>query len=263
MSRTTEYAQLGGYNLKKFGTVESQVNRLNCKMSNLKQVAGKPAASVPSGCGLDQPQSLCPGGNCHFMAQQQPLYPQVNHGYNALTFQSNGQPYYQVSQGPYNQPCSVNNGRPCGGFIPAHIIPGPRPRPRPRPRPIPRENYHSNGGSPPKKQSEPANMSAAASFDACVLAQNNNNTSFTNAKFEQSIKTCAKKLNLSVQEVDSMLQSKQKNNNLRCPGYGCHDCEYSWWSCSSVGNDCSDEDCHVCFGLTALTCECGEGQCPL
>ena len=43
MSRTTEYARLGGYNLKKSGTVEANTNRLNCQMNNLTQVAGKPA----------------------------------------------------------------------------------------------------------------------------------------------------------------------------------------------------------------------------
>ena len=145
MSRTTEYAKLGGYNLKKSGTVESHVNHTNCQMNNLKQVAGKPAASVPGKCGVNPSPSLCPGGQCDYMATQQPLYPLVNHGYNALTFQSDGAPYYQVSNGPYAQPCSQNMHRNCHGgdpilrpgFGPFPVMPRSRPRPRPRPGPIP------------------------------------------------------------------------------------------------------------------------------
>ena len=77
MSRLTEYAKLGRYNLKKSGTVESRVNHINCQMNNLKQVAGKPAASVPGNfncptctpCGVNPSPSLCPNlpGQCDSM----------------------------------------------------------------------------------------------------------------------------------------------------------------------------------------------------
>jgi hypothetical protein len=154
MSRTTEYAKLYTYNHRNRGTVEAPVNNLNCQMNNLKQVAGEPAASVPRQCGMNPSQSLCPGGNCNYMQVQQPLYPQVNHGYNALTYGSTGGPYYPVNKGPYAQPCSNNNARLCAGKMqpnlplkpvnPFPVMPRSRPRPRPIPHPGPHAGPHHN-----------------------------------------------------------------------------------------------------------------------
>ena len=36
--------------------------------------------------------------------------------YDALTYQSNGQPYYNMSSGPYASPCERNVKRGCAGF---------------------------------------------------------------------------------------------------------------------------------------------------
>jgi len=49
------------------------------------------------------------------MQNQQPLYPQVNHGYNALTFGGSDNAYYKINNGPYSQSCSLNKGRTCTG----------------------------------------------------------------------------------------------------------------------------------------------------
>ena len=49
------------------------------------------------------------------MQKQQPLYPQVNHGYNALTFGGSDNAYYKINNGPYSQSCSLNKGRTCTG----------------------------------------------------------------------------------------------------------------------------------------------------
>ena len=49
------------------------------------------------------------------MKIQNPLYQQVNHGYNALTFGGNDNAYYKINSGPYNQPCSLNKARSCTG----------------------------------------------------------------------------------------------------------------------------------------------------
>ena len=91
MSRT-EYNKLGYYNLHKPGTVQGPPVKPNTPPMYLQQV----------------------------------LTPPVKHArYNALTYGSTGQPYYNMSSGPYKGACSVNNPRPCWGYM----HPGSRNRP--------------------------------------------------------------------------------------------------------------------------------------
>ena len=83
MSRTN-YHKLNTYNTKPRGTVQGP----------------RVPANVPT------------------MAVQQPLYPQVNHGYNALTFNGGDREYYKIDNGPYGQKCSRNLKRNCLGGAP-------------------------------------------------------------------------------------------------------------------------------------------------
>ena len=76
------------------------------------------------------------------MQRQQPLYPKVNHGYDALTFNSSDNAYYKYNSGPYNQPCSKNQERTCTGLRENYTLNVPPPHP-PAPRPL--AVRHSSG----------------------------------------------------------------------------------------------------------------------
>ena len=52
------------------------------------------------------------------METQHVLYPQVNHKYNALTFDGNDNAYYKIDTGPYKQKCSQMHKRDCHGGPP-------------------------------------------------------------------------------------------------------------------------------------------------
>ena len=86
----TNYHKLNTYNTKPRGTVQGP----------------RVPARVPS------------------MAYETPLYPQVNHGYQALTFNGGDREYYKIHNGPYGQKCSVNRPRRCTGGPPLNYGPG-------------------------------------------------------------------------------------------------------------------------------------------
>jgi len=53
------------------------------------------------------------------MNNETPLYPKINHGYNALVYDGTGSPYYRINSGPYGAfekgKCSGNWYRKCTG----------------------------------------------------------------------------------------------------------------------------------------------------
>jgi glutaredoxin len=63
------------------------------------------------------------------MEYQTPLYPKVNHGYQALTFNGGDREYYKIDNGPYGQECSVNLVRDCKGGPPFTPETAPLPKP--------------------------------------------------------------------------------------------------------------------------------------